>query len=185
MSEVIIFGRSPFIHQVDVPRLLPYYTTLGINRFSQDFETDYCVAFDAPIDPCKAKTRLYPERFKTDFPLILNENIMWYSPRTGKPDLNSFMALEFSGFTVSIALNFALLMLNPSAIYLVGIDHNEQDVSFKHYDGVDTHGELTPDRHRDIKAYISGKSGKVQIYQTNPDAQGWDLPFKNLEELYV
>lgn len=186
MSEVIIFGRSPFIHQVDVPRLLPHYTTIGINRFSQDFATDYCVAFDDPIEPCKAKHKLYPERFKTDFPSISPQGIIWYTPRIGRPDLlDSYMALEFSGFTVSVALNYALLMLNPSAIYLVGIDHNEQDAAFKHYDGVDGYGELTPDRHRDIKTYIAGKSGILPIYQTNPDAQGWNLPFKNLEELYV
>lgn len=191
-DHFVIFGRSPFINRVDVERLLPYYTTFGINRFSQDFATDYCVAYDAPVVPSKSPAALYNYFFKdtpvagfdADDPLI-----EWYSPRDSWPivpgqlGVDRTTVLGFKHFTVSVALNFALLC-NPTAIYLVGIDHDENDAAFEHYDGIETDCRLSALQHREIKEYVHRCANRVPIYQTNPNAQGWTIPYKDVNELY-
>lgn len=187
MKDLVIFGRSPFISQVDVPRLLERYTTLGFNKFGELYPVDYLFFFDDYYPLHKAHQVFIPSYFAPGLNGERYTAIQQDTPIMNGdfPDKHpSRLFLAHKHYTVSLALNWALLA-GFERIYLVGIDHVETDKQFIHHDGYDLPAELTPESHRALKQYVYECAKHAEIYQTNPAvAADWDLPYKDIKELY-
>jgi len=185
-SDLIIFGRSPFLNTLDIPFLASKYKTIGFNQFGRLFEPDFLFFFDEwyggfignPLVFCPKWFKETEDRVikyvpkKADSPLLewVNEN--------GQP------CFSHKYFTVSIALNWAILQ-GFKRIYLVGIDHIETDTKFEHNDGTGCQSRLTLKAHQELKQYVYRCAEHAEIYQTNPAVRDdWELPFIDIEELY-
>lgn len=184
--DLIIFGRSPFINEVDVDALLPYYATVGFNTFGQHYPVDYLFFYDRYYDSHPHCLPIMPNWI--DKPGV--KIIPRASDRPVFPERyqDKTLVVGFKYFTVSIAVNWAILK-GFRTIYLVGVDHNEEDRQFKRFDGdrTRTPTDLCPEAHQRVKRFIEAcaRVAKAQIYQCNPNAKGWSLPHKSIEELYV
>jgi hypothetical protein len=87
-------------------------------------------------------------------------------------------------FTPSLAINWAILKGYKKA-YLVGIDHVESDLEFKHHDGINHPSAMGPASHKSFKQYVYNCARHIKIFQTNPAvAKDWQLPFIEIEALY-
>lgn len=78
-DTVLIFGRSPFLNEIDIDRLLNLgYTTFGINE--QNFKTDYTVFLDDHIASLHKKchgTIITQSRHKVREPFIHYDNFSY------------------------------------------------------------------------------------------------------------
>ena len=92
--------------------------------------------------------------------------------------------LGFYRFTVSSAINWCYLN-DYTHVFLVGIDHNEDDRVFLHYDfSVNfSRKPFQAYEHKNLKKFIYQFKDKINIFQTNPDTD-WDLEYVNIESLY-
>lgn len=186
-KPLIIFGRSPFIDTVDVPKLLAKYPSYGFNQFGKHYRVDCLFMFDRAYRCAFDDTQIIAPYYLRDLP----KTSLLVAPKpSDKPLLPALsqdgrLVLGFRYFTVSMALNYALLQ-GFNDIYLVGIDHVETDERFKHFDGDDRPSKLTPDAHRRLKQYVyKCQRPGVKIWQTNPAVRNqWELPFKEISELY-
>lgn len=183
LSQAIVFGRSPFINEVDVPRLLKRYPTIGLNHFGQQYPVDYLFSFDGPILPNKSAGHFAPYYYS-------GAGVTPYSPKCSDGPIleykaeNNALCLGFKYFTVSCAINWALLAAF-STIYLIGVDHVESDTTLQNNDGTVSEAIITPDAHRGLKQFIYHCAAHARIYQCNPAVRdGWELPYKDLSELY-
>lgn len=188
-DELVIFGRSPFINAVDVPRIISRYTTVGFNHFGQSFKPNYLFLFDRWYDPGLAEHIFYPSYFPP--PLITTPIQVWesYLPTRSDSPLFSFskrhncIELGFRYFSPSAAISFAHAK-GFKKIYLVGVDHVESDVKFDHFDGINSESSLTVKAHKAFKQFCY--KSKIPIFQTNPAvSKDWDIPFTDIESLYV
>lgn len=183
-SELVIFGRSPFLNTVDTAKLLSKYTTIGFNQFGRLFEPDFLFFFDQWYGGFIGNPVVYfPHWFKQ------GKGIKYMPKPSDKPLLSGskqdgMIVLGHKYFTVSIALNWAILQ-GFKRIYLVGIDHIESDEKFEHNDGTGCQSRLTVKAHQGLKRFVYACAEHVEIYQTNPAVKGdWELPFIDIEELY-
>lgn len=183
---MIIFGRSLFLNDVDIPNLIKNYTTMGFNQFGRNYNPSYLVFYDSyymGFDP--RSLVLMPKWFP-------QKHGIKYAPKpSAKPflqeskDVDGFLQLGHKYYSPSIGINYAILK-GQRDIYLVGIDHVESDKSFVHFDGEESKPTLTPDSHIRFKEYIYNCAKHVNIYQCNPAVKDqWALPYKDIEELYV
>jgi hypothetical protein len=183
-DELVIFGRSPFIAQADVPALIKRYTTIGFNHFGRQYRPDYLFMFDAYyagyIPTVVFTPHHFPQRHGMKYvPVPSNE------PLLNQPHDPRGIRLAHKYFTVSIALNWALTQ-GFKKIYLVGIDHVETDRQFRHHDGNDLPSTLTPKAHKALKDYVYRCAEHADIYQCNPAvAPDWQLKYKDVKEFYV
>jgi hypothetical protein len=182
--EVIIFGCSPFINQLDIQPLLERYYTIGINNFARYYPVDVVFSFDDRIPGHKARHAFVPNYLAKD------GDIPYVGKSMDVPLLdwqteNGVICLGFKYFTVSLAVNWALLK-GYKRIYLIGVDHVETDTSFTDFDGAFHPAELTQDAHRGLKEFIYRAAERCEIYQCNPAVRdSWKLPFKDVSDLYV
>lgn len=181
-SELIIFGRSPFLSTVNIPALLSVYTSIGFNEFGRLFEPDYLFFYDAWYDGFIGSPEVYaPHWFKQGCNKYVPKPSD--SPLVGKLQ-NGMPCLGHRYFTVSVALNWAILQ-GFKRIYLVGVDHVEQQGRLEHHDGTLGISDVQPEAHKRLKQYVYNCTRHAEIYQTNPAVMdGWELPFRNIEELY-
>lgn len=182
-DSAIIFGRSPFIEQVNVAALLPNYTTFGLNQFGRHHRVDYLFFHDAYYAGYKPTSVWMPDwfpqqhgskyhRVKSDKPLL------------GQVQKEGALCLGHALFTASLALNFAILK-GFKTIYLVGIDHVETDKEFHHHDNDDRPSALTPVAHRVFKQFVYNCADHADIWQCNPAVRAdWQLNYKDIRELY-
>lgn len=186
-TELIIFGRSPFINQVDVPRLLDSFTTVGFNHFGKYHCVDYLFFFDDFYDGFYGprKGLFIPEWFAENLPGTRYAPKPLDRPLLKQTEGEKILQLAHKHYTASLALDWALLQ-GFSKIYLIGIDHVETDRAFAHHDGIDGYAELTPQSHRDFKEFVHNCAAHADIYQCNPAvADQWLLPYKDVRDLYV
>jgi hypothetical protein len=187
-KHVVIFGRSPFIHSVDVERLTARHVSIGFNSFGDSFSVDHLFYYDDWYgfgrDP---KTLIHvPSWFKQ-----ADNRIVRYQPRPYERPIRRLLfdqgcrVLSFRYFTASVALNWAILN-NFGKIYLVGIDHREDEQHLAHFDAPASKMKTTARAHQAFKQYVYHCQGAgVEIFQCNPDvAEQWQLPFKQVESLY-
>lgn len=181
--ELIIFGNSPFIHKVDVLKLIRLHSTLGFNTFASSFPVDYSFTLNKYIRPLSDKTMTMVHWEDSTAP-------EWTIPLKMKPSKEPFLdpgLLPWCCFGVSVAIPWAI-NIGFKDIYLVGIDHVETDEVFEHFDLVkDDRGKvMKPEIHQELKEYINKCQQFANIYQCNPDvAKDWPLPYKDIKELYV
>lgn len=168
MKNIIILGKSPFINNIELDRLK--YELASINKPA--CKVSKCFAID-----------------KINFDLDKDTEII--SPRkqhfvVSKPNFNKNKKniLGFCRFTVSIAINWCYLN-DYDNVYLVGVDHNEEDEYFIHYDGTRSWSKklFTPNDHINLKNFIYQFKDKINIYQTNPNTN-WDLDYIDIKKLY-
>lgn len=183
-SPLIILGNSPFISQVDIPKLCELYTVVGFNGAARDFRIHHVFFFDKYYEGSHDKVKIH---YQSNIP----ENVgsKYFARPSDKPLFGLHQegcpVYGFKHYTPSIALNWALINKRYK-IYLVGIDHHESDTEFDHYDGARCYSILTPESHKNFKNYVYNcRIPGVSIFQTNPAVKdSWNLPYKDLEELY-
>lgn len=181
--ECVLFGRSPFIHQVEVDRI--NITKIGLNHFGKTYRVDHLFFFDAYFDGYKTPCEVH---FPHTFPPQHEGHRVVCRPND-RPILgqlqDGFPVYGHKYYTASLAINWAILA-GYTKLYLVGIDHVVTDTSFCHFDGHDVKSELTPESHQRFKKYVYNAKKYINIYQCNPEvAPYWDLPYKDVKDLYV
>ncbi len=187
VDEVILFGNSPFINTIDVPAMAGRFT-IGFNGFGLHYPVDAVFCFDRWFQPGQASIIWHPAHVAPD-PGCANARAYHYKA-SGVPLVPASLAsgkplFSFKYFTPSIALNWAILA-GFKRVYLVGIDHNEDDAKFQHHDGAGCQSELTPASHRGFKKYVAACQRHIEVYQTNPAVKhAWALPFFDVERLYA
>ena len=184
MKTLVLFGRSPFINQVDAAAIASHYETAAINQAPCRVDYLFSLFDDFPAnDPSTivfghwqrdtpagaTKLSLQPSRE----PLLTNES------RGGFPLVGIF------AFSATAALNWAILQ-GYERVYLVGIDHVESDTCFHHWDGSDSpNTRLQPCAHQDLKQFVYACAAHIEIYQTNPAvSDAWEIPFAAIDQLY-
>lgn len=184
-QDLIIFGRSPFINEVDVESLLPNYTTIGFNQFGSHFAVDHIFQHDRWYPGSDKRTLVHLPNYA-----YCGERADRYVPRsTLKPFIkkqyqDTHLVLGMQYFTVSVAANWALLNgFKDRNIYLIGIDH-KVDGSFERHDGSVHKGNLSADAHVRIKNFIYQCARYANFYQCNPNvANEWNLPYYDVRKL--
>jgi hypothetical protein len=168
-KKALIIGRSPFVNLVKWDKIdFTKYFVICINYPVSDIPVDIVIARDDTPNPVLAPATLF------------------ISPKTGynfTHETKSKEDIEFHCYTSSSAV-FLAHKLGFKEAYLIGIDHIEDNKPFSHYDGIINKGIATAEANRLCNAYICSFKDKMSIYQTNPNAKGWDLPYKKIEDLY-
>jgi len=180
--DLVLFGRSPLISQVDVVEIASRYKTVGLNYFGQSIAVDYLFYFDLFIEGYKGNPELFiPAWFPAKHPGTRYRTKMSAEPLAYKSDTGLVLGHKY--FTASLAISWAI-MQGFNCIYLVGIDHLETGRSFQHFDKIDRPSILSEKAHEGFKNFVYNANKAIPIFQTNPDAKKyWDLPFKHYEEL--
>lgn len=186
-DEIVIFGRSPFINRVDVANIINNHTTMAFNHFACLHPVDIVFYFDILLRPIDAaKTTVYVPSHFTKAPKAFKRYIFKEGNYPIKIPLfqKGIPVYARRYFTPSLGLNWSLLNGYTKA-YLVGIDHIEDDRRFEHHDGEPCYSELTSASHKRFKNFVYECANEMDIYQCNPDVKDqWDLPYKDIKELY-
>ena len=106
-DTLVIFGRSLFIDQVDVGRIISKHTTAGINALGLDYPVRHLFYFDMFIPGYKAHTLHLPYWFKQPGEYYCKVNST--EPMLTKQYRHGALCLGFEYFTVSAAINWAML----------------------------------------------------------------------------
>jgi hypothetical protein len=189
MKPLILFGRSLFINDVNVARLIEKYDTVGFNNFATQYPVKYSFTFDQYFQPLDEKTVTFVDCRKQLRPqgAIPVMPIGSYEPiptRTFNDE--GYLKLTRTNFTPCLALNYAIIE-GYTDVYLVGIDHVAADTKFAHYDGIDSRfgQNIQPILHEWFRTYVYNCTKYMKIYQTNPAVKdSWNLPFVDIETLY-
>lgn len=182
LKTIVVFGRSPFINEVDCAALAERFDTAAINR--EPVPCDYLFSlFDEP-QPLSAP-QIFTHWEKPPHPLGFKIAIK-ASP---EPFLNGetrsgFPCYAFQSFTASAVVNWAIRQ-GYERIILVGIDHVETDKQFTHWDGTTSANDhISELNHQALKSFIEFCSEYVEIFQTNPAVKNdWALPFMSIADL--
>lgn len=184
-QELIVFGRSPFIKDVDVSALIERYPSLGFNGFGQHYPVDYLFFYDGYWNHHPDTEVFIPHWFDAKHPGTRYAPRPFDRPLTNEIFQEDIICLGHKYFTTSVALNWAILE-GFETVYLVGVDHVETDKTFIHHDGSPCESMLTPEAHAAFKQYVYNCLPHINIYQCNPAvADDWNLPYKDLSSLYA
>jgi hypothetical protein len=184
MKSVLLFGRSPFINQINLPALL-HHTTAGINHIAFEHGMDYGFFYDSePPKPegCKTKT-IAPIWFSSASHPV--NPVPASIPVLSKIHRDGGQVVGFELFTCTLAVNW-LILQGFKQIYLIGIDHVEQPGPLQHHDGTFAVADCMVEAHQRVKAFIGRCQSGAKIYQCNPAvAADWPVPYQDLTELYA
>jgi predicted phosphoadenosine phosphosulfate sulfurtransferase len=157
MKELIIFGRSPFINQLDLTKIdYLKYDVCCINFPIPNIKVRYVVAADVWVKPVLAP--------QTEF---ISENTGWHFKKTPSEIIRKQKELSWCYYSSSLAVNFAILR-GYKTIYLAGIDLIEDNKPFNHYDGIINTKAATIEAVKTEKTYIKKLAQNIDIYQLNP-----------------
>lgn len=158
MKELLIFGRSPFINELNLEQIdYDRFDVLCINYPIPDIRVKYVVAADHWVEPVLAK--------KTEF---VSKNTGWELIKTEDYRIiTKEKQLTWAYFSSSLAVNFAILRGYKTA-YLGGVDLIENNKPFEHYDGVINKNTSSMDALRGEKEYIKRLGKQIDLYQLNP-----------------
>lgn len=170
MKDCLLIGRSPFVNKVDWSRIdFNRFFVICINYPVPDIPVDVVIARDDTPNP------------------VLAPATKFISPRTNYKFKEKAVLpndIEFCCYTSSSAV-FLAHKMGFNRVYLIGIDHIEDNKPFKHYDGIVNNGIATITSNRLCKNYICSYKDKMSIYQTNPTVkEQWDLPYLDIATLY-
>lgn len=160
MKDLIIFGRSPFINELDLTKIdYDRFDVLCINYQIPNIKVHYVVSADAWVKPVLAP--------KTEW---ISENTGWEFKKTDRI-IQEEGCLSWRIYSSSLAVNFAILR-GYKKIYLAGVDLIEDDKPFNHYDGILNKKPASANGCQQEKKYIKelAEHFKVNIYQVNPKA---------------
>lgn len=168
MKDIIIFGRSPFINQLDLAKLdYDRFDVCCINKPIKNIKTKYLVSADEWTKP------------------KLDKDIEWISVNTGWKIIKTDNVIQHEGklswkhYSSDLAVNFAILR-GYENIYLGGIDLIPDGKPLVHYDGIVnneiTWTEGTIDAQNQIK--LLAEMYNVNVYNLNPGC-AW-LEFRDI-----
>lgn len=191
MKTLILFGRSPFINEVDVPRILEAgHDTAGCNNFAAQFPVTTSWCLDRYIAPMSDKTQVFVRSRREAPPppgaIAIRPCSVPEPFLDDQRDNLGNQMLAWARFTPGAILNWAILQ-GYEAVYLVGVDHYPTDTRFEHYDGIDNEfgQNILPEMHERFRAYVMECSKHIKIYQTNPGVmRWWAIPYKGLIRIY-
>lgn len=170
MKDCLIIGRSPFLNKINLDEIhWDRFYVICINYPVPDIPVDCVIAHDWEPEPVLAPA--------TEF----------ISPRTGYflPNSPIEKQIAFECYTSTSAVDFAFRR-GFKRVFLIGIDHIEDNKPFLHYDGIQNKRIAPAENNRKAKAFICSYKNKMSIYQTNPSVQNnWDLPFADISTLSV
>lgn len=168
MKSCLIIGRSPFINQVKWDKInFDNFFVICINYPVPDIPVDVVIAKDEWVKP------------------VLAPDTQFISPNTGYNFTDSPKSEKDIGFCIfsSTSAVYYANKLGFRTVYLIGIDHKEDNKPFEHYDGIINKIPSSIDANKRAKQYI--QSFDMTIYQTNPTVKSqWGLPFKNIKTIY-
>lgn len=168
MKKMIILGRSPFVAKV---RLSDLKYELGCINMPP-CKVHYCFCIDGVKFPVDNEVKIISPQ--AGYSIIPAPNF----------DKKKKDVLGFYRFTVSSAINWCYLN-DYTHIYLVGVDHNENDQYFLHNNGSRSYSRkpFQPYEHKNLKHFIYQFKDRMNIFQTNPDTS-WDLEYVDIKSLY-
>lgn len=167
MKELIIFGRSPFINELDLSKIdYDRFDVCCINYPIPDIRVHYVVSSDYNVKPVLAP--------KTEW---VSVHTGWELIKTDEDIIQEEKKLTWGYFSSSLAVNFAVLR-GYKVIYLCGVDLVEENKPFSHYDGIVNEHISTKKARIKEKQYIKQIADKVEIYQANPKCD-W-LQYKDI-----
>lgn len=170
MKDCLVIGRSPFINKVKWDKVdFNRFFVICINYPVPDIPVDVVIARDDCVEP------------------LLAPDTKFISPRTGYRFTDNPVSEKDIGFccyTSTSAVYYAVKQ-GFQNIYLIGVDHKEDNLPFSHYDGiVNTRNALVVSQ-KEAKNHIYQFTG-CRIYQTNPTVKNeWGLPYKSIKSLYL
>lgn len=170
MKDCLVIGRSPFVNKVDWSRIdFNKYFVICINYPVPDIPVDIVVARDDAPNPVLAPATKF---------ISPKTNYNFVEKATESNDIEFCCYTSSSGVYIAFKMGF-------KRVFLIGIDHVEDDKPFIHYDGIVNNGVATSLSNRLCKNYICQYKSKMDIYQTNPTVkEQWDLPFLDIATLY-
>ncbi len=181
----VLFGRSPFIDQVDVAQLCKKRTSVAMNSFGTMHAVNHLFFYDDYFEHLPGPRIHTPYWFKRKGDTLFCARPA-DRPYTKQVYQDGYAVLAFRYFVTSIALNWAILQ-GFRDIYLVGIDHKETAGKMPHFDGPPGRF-VSACAHRKFKQYVRRCHNAlpyVRIYQCNPAVkEQWALPFKSVEDIY-
>lgn len=168
MKECLIIGRSPFINKVDWEKIdWGRFFVICINYPVPDIPVDVVIAKDDYVKP------------------ILAPATKFISPNTGykfTSEPKNENDIGFVCYSSTSAVYYAVKQ-GFKKIYLIGVDHKEDDKPFIHYDGVLNNRIASSKAQKEAKNYIY--KFNASIYQTNPQVKDeWLIPYKNIKIIY-
>ena len=181
MTDCVIFGRSPFVNQVDCVALAARFHTIAINQAPCRVNTLFSL-WDAPPDPAPADQVFV--HWESNHPGTKIATRGSHVPFLNGETRDGFPAVAWIAFSVSAVVNWCLIQ-GFERIYLVGVDHVDSDGQFKHWDASQSpKRSLLSCCHQDLKRFIAECSKYAEIYQTNPTvAPHWPIPFKSISSM--
>ena len=168
MKELIIFGRSPFINELNLKKIdYSRYDVCCINYPIPNVKVKYLVSADPWVKPTLAPLTEWVSA-NTGWELVKGAEIVQEEKK-----------LSWRYYSSSLAVNFGILR-GYKTIYLGGIDLIENNQPFVHYDGVINTKPASANSMVKEKAYIIEMAEQygVKLYQLNPNAL-W-LDYKNI-----
>ncbi len=166
MKELIIFGRSPYINELNLSKIdYDRFDVCCINYPIPDIRVHYVVSADKWVMPVLAP--------KTEW---ISQNTGWEFKKTENV-IRQENKLSWRYYSSSLAVNFGVLK-GYKTIYLGGVDLIEDNKPFNHYDGIVNKRKVDASSCVAEKEYIKELAKNINIYQLNPNAD-W-LEYRNI-----
>ena len=192
MKDVIIFGGSTFLNEIDVKQIdFNRFDTIAINRPVHNIPIHYLIAHDVGFRACHTQEEVKQIKQQGLNPVFIAPKTKFIHETTGwknKIDIINHNKNEkwlgFCLYTCSSALNFAYL-LGYKNVYFIGVDLEENNKPFTHWHGI-TNTVPVPDVcAKKAKEYLYQYKKYLNIYQVNPKVKDeWNCDFCPIEKLY-
>ena len=190
MKDLIIFGGSKFIQEVDLKRIdLDRFDILCINRPIHGIPVHYLCCHDVDFRAVHTQKEVQDTLKKGLNPVFIAPKTEFIHETTGwnwKMDIVSHedKLLGFCLYTCSSALNFAYLR-GYKNVYFIGVDLKEDNKPFSHWHGVTNVLEVPITCAKQAKEYLYRYKKWVNLYQCNPEVKDeWQCDYCPVEKLY-
>ena len=192
MKDLIIFGGSKFVCEVDLPRInTDCFDILAINRQPLNIATKFLIAHDSDFRACHTQKEVKQIEQQNLNPVFIAPKTEFIHKSTGwdykynEINLNKNEKwLGFCLYTCSSAVNFAYLK-GYENVYLIGIDLEENNKPFTHWHGITNTINVSPSSAKEAKEYLYRYKKLLNMYQVNPKvAKQWQIPYCRIERLY-
>ena len=192
MKDLIIFGGSPFINEVNLKRIdINRFDIMAINRPPLNIPVHYLVAHDTDFRACHTQEEVKNVFNKGLNPVFIAPKTEFFHETTGwswKYDYISHnieeKCLGFCLYTCSSALNLAYLK-GYKNVYFIGVDLVEDNKPFTHWHGVTNILNVPTTCAKKAKEYLYRYKKWLNIYQTNPNViSEWDCEYCPIDQLY-
>lgn len=190
MKDLIIFGGSKFVQEVDLKRIdLNRFDIMCINRPVHNIPCHYLVCHDVDFRACHTQEEARNTLKQGLNPVFIAPKTEFIHETTGwqwKYDIISTQdkLLGFCLYTCSSALNFAYLR-GYKNVYFIGVDLEENNKPFAHWHGVVNNLPVPDICAKQAKEYLYRYKKLLNMYQCNPKVSSeWQIEYCPIEKLY-